>query len=201
MLELADIADVVAGAVRDATAPLLARIEQLEAREIPAPAQGEAGPQGERGEKGEAGERGEAGAAGADGVGLADALIDNDGHLVLTMSDGRTKSLCRVVGQDGAPGKDGATFTLDDFAVEAIDERTIRLAFTQGGECHSFELEFPVLIGRGVWREGEAYARGDVTLWGGSAWEAVEPKGLKPDAPDSGWRLFVKRGRDGKSVK
>jgi hypothetical protein len=36
--------------------------------------------------------------------------------------------------------------------------------------------------------------------WGGSVWHCDEAKGLKPDAPDSGWTLAVKRGRDGKDA-
>lgn len=56
MLELDDIADVVAGAVREATAPLLARIDALENRELVLPEKGDAGPQGDPGEKGEPGE-------------------------------------------------------------------------------------------------------------------------------------------------
>jgi integrin beta 3 len=40
-----------------------------------------------------------------------DALLDRDGHLVLTLTDGRTKDVGMVIGKDGAPGlngKDGA---------------------------------------------------------------------------------------------
>lgn len=71
----------------------------------------------ERGEKGDAGERGEKGADGrdgVDGVGISDAIIDSEGALVLTFSDGRTKTLGVVrgakgeKGDAGADGKDGA---------------------------------------------------------------------------------------------
>jgi hypothetical protein len=127
-------------------------------------------------------------------------LIDKDGQLVLTMTDGRTKSLGLVVGKDGAPGKDGATFTLDDFEIVPLTERTLDFRFTREGVCHSFELSFPVLIGRGVWNAETDYERGDVTTWGGTAWEAVDPeKGVKPDLSSGGWRILAKRGRDGKS--
>lgn len=138
---------------------------------------------------------------GKDGVGLSDALIDKDGNLVLTMTDGRIRELGRVIGKDGkdgAPGKDGHTFTLDDFDVEPLDERSIIIGFTHGDTKHSFELEFPIPIYRHVWKDGETYARGDLVTWGGSLWHCDEHKGLKPDAPESGWTLAVKRGRDGK---
>src|SRR5690606_21509906 len=50
-------------------------------------------------------------AAGKDGAGIADLLIDRDGNLVATFTDGRMKSLGVVVGKDGAPGRDGADLT------------------------------------------------------------------------------------------
>src|SRR5690606_33983793 len=144
MLEIDDIAEVVASAVREATAPLLARIDALEKRELLLPEKGEPGEQGpqgepgevemdqvkalseaavaalppaERGEKGEPGQDGlpgekgadgapgEPGRDGRDGIGLADALIDKDGALVLTMTDGRTKNLGVVIGRDGENAK------------------------------------------------------------------------------------------------
>lgn len=134
--------------------------------------------------------------AAKDGVGLADALIDSDGCLVITMTDGRTKSLGRVHGNDG---EDGKTFTLDDFDIVPTDERTIEMSFQNGQVKHTFELEFPVPVYRDVWNEKAEYRRGDMVSWGGSVWHCDEPKGLKPDAPESGWTLAVKRGRDGKA--
>ena len=73
--------------------------------------------------------------------------------------------------------------------------------FTRGDTKHSFELEFPVIIDRGVFKEGQAYVRGDAVTWGGSLWIAQKETGAKPDGPDSGWRLAVKKGRDGKDAK
>lgn len=46
-------------------------------------------------------------APGKDGVGLAGASIDRDGNLILTLTNGETKELGRVVGKDGENGKDG----------------------------------------------------------------------------------------------
>src|SRR5690606_30363858 len=42
-----------------------------------------------------------------DGMGFTDAVIDRNGALVLTKSDGGTVDLGRVVGRDGAPGERG----------------------------------------------------------------------------------------------
>lgn len=173
MLEINDLAEVFADAIKDATAPLIQRIAELESaiKDIPAPKDGK------------------------DGVGLVNALRDETGALVLVMSDGSTKNLGQI------DGKDGETFTLDDFDIVPIDERTITMGFTKGELKHTFELEFPVTIYRGVYNEKETYVRGDVVTWGGSAWHCDEAKGIKPGAPDSGWRLMVKAGRPGKDGK
>lgn len=144
-----------------------------------------------------------AGEPGKDGLGLANALIDRAGCLVVTFTDGSDKNLGQVVGKDGEPGKDGETFTLDDFDIEQIDERSISLKFTRGAACHSFELAFAVPIDRGVWSEAKAaeYVRGDAVTWAGSLWIAQKDAPGKPDTADGGWRLAVKRGRDGKDAR
>lgn len=139
---------------------------------------------------------------GKDGLGLADALIDRAGNLVLAMTDGSTRNLGLVIGKDGEDGKAGETFTLDDFDIVPYDdERTFKFCFTRGEAMHSFELSFPVMLDRGVWGEEKAYQKGDAVTWAGSLWTAQRDAPGKPDTPDSGWRLAVKRGRDGKDLK
>lgn len=126
-----------------------------------------------------------------DGVGLADALKDQDGCLILVMTDGSTKNLGVI------DGKDGHTFTLDDFEIVPMDERTIKMGFTYGEVMHSFELALPIVIYRGVWREDETYQRGDMATWAGSVWHCDNDNCTSK--PDSGnWTLAVKRGRDAK---
>lgn len=240
MLELDDVAEVIAGAVRGATEPLLARIDALEKRELLLPEKGDPGERGETGpagevdmgvvkalvdaavanippaERGEKGDRGddglagkngadgapgEAGRDGKDGVGLADALIDKGGNLILTMTDGRTKSLGVINGTDGtdgAPGRDGLGF--DDLNVEQIGERTVRFLLTRGADSAEFDLTIPVPIYRGVFKDGGEYSSADLVTWAGSLWHCNEPKGLKPGAPDSGWQLAAKAGRPGKDA-
>lgn len=215
MLDLDSIADVVAGAVREVTAPLIAenkamaeRIEILEKREFPIAIKGDPGEVDMQFVRAILADLVEAALAtqpipqdGQDGTGLADALIDRDGNLVLTLTDGRTKSLGRVVGADGENGEAGRTFTLDDFdIVQGEDDRTFKFCFTQGDEMHSFEFAFPVVLDRGVWKEG-TYQHGDAVTWAGSFWIAQRATDAKPDSPDSGWRLAVKRGRDGKDAR
>jgi len=222
----------------EATAPLLARIDALEAREMPAPQKGEPGergPQGEpgvvdmdevkslvrasveaavaalpaaeRGEKGEPGKEGEKGPEGVpgkdgqdgrdgepgkDGVGLADALKDADGNLILVMTDGRTKSLGRIDGRDGAPGKDGIT---PQFIDAEFVGRTLRLSF-DGGQACEFSLAVPEY--RGVFKEADSYEPGDMVTWGGSVWHCDEPTKSKPGDPSGHWTLAVKAGRPGR---
>lgn len=199
MLDLADIAEVVADAVKEATAPLLQRIVALEQRELLLPEKGGSGEPGERGADGRDGKDG------ADGVGLADALIDKDGNLVLTFTDGRTKSLGPVHGKDGelgAPGKDGADgLGFEHMNVEQVNERTLRFLFKRDAEEAEVDVTFPLPIYRGVFKESGEYERGDLATWAGSLWHCNEPKGLKPGEADSGWQLAAKAGRPGKDAR
>lgn len=230
-------AEIVQKHVSQAVAPLLQRIETLERRPSP-----------ERGEKGERGETGPC------GTGLAGAMIDRSGVLVLTLSNGETRELGQVVGKDGQrgppgergepgpagekggigpqgeagahgergekgdigpagekgergeagpvgeKGKDG--FSLEAFDVVAMEDgRTIELRFDGGDTRHTYELQFPVAIYRGVYTAGQTYQYGDMVTWGGSLWHAEKETSAKPDSPDGDWRLAVKKGRDGKDAK
>lgn len=54
-----------------------------------------------------------------------------------------------------------------------------------------------VLLDRGIYKQGDAYSKGDVTTWDGSMWIAQKATDDKPGTSDA-WRLSVKRGRDGR---
>lgn len=232
-------AEIVQRHVTAAVGPLLKRIETLEGR--PAP---------ERGEKGERGEQGPS------GHGLAGAMIDRSGVLILTLSNGETRELGPVVGRDGVDGRDGTDgapglpgergekgeagdrgekgpqgeagkdgrdglngergekgeagangrdgFSLDDFDVRVLeDDRTIELSFASGEHSYVTTLKWPTVLDRGVFKadRDEPYQAGDGVTWGGSYWVAQRETKAKPDSPDSGWRLAVKKGRDGKDAK
>lgn len=146
-------------------------------------------------------------------VGLTGAVIDRDGGLVLTLSNGSQQDVGQVVGRSVEPDavaamvraevaripapKDG--FGFDDLSAQlAADERTLLLRFTRGDEVKEFPLVMPVVLDRGVFREGTTYEKGDACTFGGSLWIAQDRTSAKPDALASGWRLAVKRGRDGK---
>ena len=71
------------------------------------PATGANGVDGADGQNGQNGLDGVNGTDGADGLGIANAVINDSGELVITYTDGTQVNLGRVVGQDGADGQDG----------------------------------------------------------------------------------------------
>nr|WP_313023108.1 hypothetical protein [Brucella intermedia] len=131
-------------------------------------------------------------------ISVKSALIDRENKLVLTFSNGETKELGNVVGDDGKPGADGLGF--DDLSVEYDGEKTVTLKFVRGEQSKEFPLVLPVVIDRGVFSEGKTYEPGDGVTWGGSFWIAQEITAEKPDSA-KGWRLAVKKGRDGRDGK
>jgi len=130
-----------------------------------------------------------------DGVGLAGAMIDRTGGLVVTLSDGKLCELGRVEGKNGEPG-----LGFDDMSIEQTGERQATLKFVRGEQVKTFDLTVPAVIDRGVFKEGQAYTLGDAVTFGGSLWIAQKNTGDKPDGPDTGWRLAVKKGRDGRDL-
>lgn len=164
--------------------------------------QGLLGPAGERGEKGLDGRDGR---DGKDGVGLAGAIIDRDGSLVVTLSDGSTKALGLVVGPKGEPGRDGQDgkdgLGFDDLEVAFDGERTFSLKATRGERRKDLgTFTVPVPIWRGTWEEGKTYQAHDEVTWGGGVWQAVTETKAKPglaDAESRAWVLKVKRGATG----
>jgi ketosteroid isomerase-like protein len=138
---------------------------------------------------------------GKDGVGLAGAVIDRSGELVVTLTDGTQKALGPVIGKDGDPGKDGADgLGFDDMSVEMADDgRTIIHRWERGDRQKEARLQLAVVLDRGVFREDSEYKAGDGVTWGGSFWIAQrEAKGEKPGEANDAFRLAVKRGRDGR---
>lgn len=171
--------------------------------QLPPPERGEKGETGDCGETGERGADGSDGKDGADGIGMAGALIDRAGHLRIRMTNGTDHDLGPCIGKDGDKGQDGR----DGFGFEEMDacvlddDRTIEFSFRRGEHEKAFTFKWPTMIYRGVWVEGQTYQAGDVVTWGGSAHVAEIETSAKPDTKDCGWRLAVKRGRDGKDAK
>lgn len=158
---------------------------------------------------GKDGANGRDGVDGKDGISLAGAMVDREGQLIVTLSNGEHKPLGVVVGKDGKDGRNGVDgapgekgrdgFSLKDFDAEMLpDGQTILLKFGSGDILETHELCFPVVVDRGVWREG-SYTKGSGVSFGGSFWIAQEDTTDKPETSKA-WRLAVKRGRDGKEV-
>ena len=133
---------------------------------------------------------------GKDGIGLAGALIDRDGALVVTLTNGEAKSLGPVVGKNGDRGKDGADFST--FALDYDGERTVTIK-GDGGEITK-RVDLP--LDRGYWREGMALEKSDIVTHDGNAWLALRDTKAKPCIENKDdWRLFARKGRDGRDGK
>lgn len=157
--------------------------KHMEANPVRDGKDGEPGPKGDRGEKGD---------PGADGVGLAGAMIDRDGGLVVTLTNGEVKSLGLVVGNDGAAGKDGADFSEFDVAYDG--ERTITIK----GRVGEIVKRLPIPLDKGYWTEGKFCERGDIVTSDGTAWIALRDTKAKPGIENKGdWRIFARKGKDG----
>jgi hypothetical protein len=153
-----------------------------------------------------------------DGVGVAGAVIDRDGGLVLTLSDGAVRELGSVVGKDAdmasiearlrdlvaalPPAKDGVDGVgFDDLEFEHDGGRNFALRFVRGDVVKAFPFTVPIVLDAGVFKEGTTYDAGDGVTWSGSYWIAQKETGAKPDSGDGSWRLSVKRGRDAKPAE
>lgn len=162
-----------------------------------------------------------------DGAGMVGGFIDRDGQLVLTFTDGTTKTLGIVVGRDGKDadltplrdalaevkawpkpkdgrdGKDGVTLTAADFQSYEYDgERGLTLFFGAGEAKATITLYLPIPIYRGVFDAAKTYAPLDEVTYAGSVWIAKAETNAKPDEHTEdgkrAWVLVVKRGREGK---
>lgn len=158
---------------------------------------------GKDGAPGADGKDGAPGINGKDGADAIDAMIDRDGNLVLTLSDGRMKNVGLVVGKDGEAGRDGIKGAdgadgvgFDDMSCEIRDDG-VYLVWEKGELVK--EARIPIPMDRGIYKQGQTYRAGDGVTWGGSFWIAQEETAEKPDT-GKGWRLAVKKGRDGKDA-
>lgn len=74
---------------------------------------------------------------------------------------------------------------------DRIGELADRVAAVEG---HGLKFQ-------GVWQRALAYPRGSVVTDSGSAWIALRgiEEGQRPGAPETGWQLMVKAGKDAKA--
>jgi integrin beta 3 len=208
--------DSVKAYLGKALSPLLDRVDALEKR---------APERGERGEKGLPGERGEIGKDGRDGIDGKDGLSGKDGRDGVDGKDGERggegpegkpgrdgrdglpgvqgeKGLDGINGKDGRDGingKDG--LGVGDFDVAHDGERMFTLRWMNGEKKEERVFVVPCQIYRGVFKEGETYARGDTVTFGGSLWHCNGETADKPGDGAKSWTLAAKRGRDGADGK
>lgn len=98
------------------------------------------------------------------------------------------------VPKDGVDG-----MSIEDLTVEDDGDGRVTFRFARGEVSREFTIRVPRFKDQGVYRDGYEHQKGDGVTFGGSFWIAQQddPPG-KPGDPDSGWRLAVKKGRDGK---
>lgn len=185
------------------------------------------GADGKDGLNGKDGQDGINGKDGRDGLGFVSAVIDQDGMLSVSLTDGSTKQLGRVVGEpgrdglpgvqgpaglngkdgaDGLNGKDGAAglngkdgLGFDDLQVLFDEQKGWRLQFARGDEVKEFPIAVP--FDAGIWESGRVYPKGAGVTFRGSWTIAQRETRSRPgdETPDAkAWRLAVRGGRDGK---
>ena len=83
--------------------------------------------------------------------------------------------------------EDGRTLSVKMQAADGVVEKSIRVAS---------------IIDRGIYKAAGDYEKGDAVTHGGCLWIAQQdaPEGA-PGMGDKGWRLAVKKGRDGKDLR
>ncbi len=180
-----------------AFAPLVKRLEVLEAQRP------------ERGEKGEAGPQGAPGAAGLEGRSIT---LDDVLPVLKSMQaewaldfEKRAQGLFQkavdaipkpIDGKDGRDGTNGVGW--DDMQVEHDGKRGVTLKWIKGDAQHIAEIVIPCVIDAGFFKEGQTYEQGDGVTFGGSYWIAQKATSAKPEVGTEDWRLAVRKGRDGK---
>ena len=224
MLDPVEFGKAMAAIVNEATAPLVKRIEELEAR------------QPEKGDKGDPGEP--APPVESDVSDVVKELLSADGikQLVGLEVD------AFLTENPPPPGKDGKSVTLDDVSLfldaaiakhvlelerrasetiaraidkipapkdgrDGVDLTEVGLEFdgertvTVRGRTGEVSKRLPIPLWRGYWSQGVAAEKGDILTHNGTAYIAVvdNPK-CEPDVGkyDHEWKVFTRKGRDGK---
>ena len=128
-----------------------------------------------------------------DGLGMAGSMIDRDGNLIITMTNGETKNLGPVV------GKDGLSLESFEMAYDA-DAHEVALKAMAAGKSH--EIRYPAggIHGKGYWRDGLEAKAGEAWVQGGSLWIAKRNTTEAPSHSSENWFMAARKGRDGESV-
>lgn len=123
--------------------------------------------------------------------GIADALIDREGHLVLSMTDGTTKNLGRVVGRDGI-SLESRQLSYDEEAHEVVERWCV------GETTREFRYPASGIHYGGFWREGMTVQASRAVTHAGSLWIALRETREKPCRESEDWCIAARKGRDAK---
>lgn len=209
MLDPVEFGKAMAAIVNEATAPLVKRIEELEARpieidmsdvvkellsadgikqlvglEVDAFLTENPPPPGKDGKS----------------VTLEDVSLFLDAAIakhVLELERRASDTIARAIDKIPAPkdGRDGVDLT--ELSVDFDGERTV----TVKGRTGEVTKRVPIPLWRGYWSEGVVAERGDILTHNGTAYIAVvdNPK-CEPGVGkyDHEWKVFTRKGRDGK---
>ena len=217
--------DKIKAWIEPALVELAKRIDDSEARvrkmiaELPAPKDGRDGVDGKDGEKGADGVNGKDGEPGKDGRDGVDGRHGKDGadgkdaiHLDILPAIDPEKSYPRGTyathngglfrAYEKTHGLRGWECIVDgvaDFEIEQAGERGFKaIARMASGRVVEKAMRFPFVVERGVYVHGNGYEQGDGVTWAGSYWIAQKDAPQDKPGEGDGWRLAVKRGRDGK---
>lgn len=149
-----------------------------------------------------------------DGAGFTGAVVNREGHLVLTLSNGTTQDVGLVIGNDGAPGVDGKDAVgtpgidgkdgldglgFDDYDLTLDETRGWIFRLGQGDRVKEWILGLP--FDAKVWAAGTTYPKGAGTTWDGHYWIAQAQTSEQPGEGSPAWRLAVRRGKQGREGK
>jgi hypothetical protein len=226
-VELNALAKQTANLVREATAPLVQRIAQLEARQPERGEKGDPGPAGRDGlpgPKGDPGERGPQGEKGMDGQDGRDAEVNFDDIVkaVETVherliakymldferraADTLQKAIDKIPapkdgrdGKDGKDGKDGLSITDLVREYDASTHEVVETWRVPGSDVAK-TLRYPAggIHYKGYWREGLQVKAGEAWTSEGHMWIAAHNTTTKPGTNNPDWYLGARKGRDGK---
>ncbi len=88
-----------------------------------------------------------------------------------------------------------------DPSIEQLEDlRTIAVTMRlTSGALITRQFTLPMMIYRGIFKDGDEYSRGDTVTWAGSTWHCqAESTKAKPGEGSTEWKLAVKRGAAGK---
>lgn len=88
---------------------------------------------------------------------------------------------------------------LHELSIEQLDERNFQVkSVYSNDEAKVVGFTIPAPVYRGVFRQGDKYAKGDLVTWAGNIYHCNADTEAKPGEGIAEWTLSVKRGRDGR---